>query len=108
MDFRNWTNWSEFIVPASVESKMRDLNLRVKDIVYTFNQPMRERQYPEDRKYKRVRWFGSYWAGLYCKWDKAKQKWVILTCWREDVLTISYQPSTLTRRETKSVLSSLR
>jgi len=89
MDFRTWTNYQDLIIPPSVQVKIEQLQLRVKDIVYTFNQPMKERTYPEDRKYRRVRWFGSYWAGLYCKWDAYRQKWVILTCWREDVLTIS-------------------
>jgi hypothetical protein len=89
MNLRNWTDYQDFIIPPSVETKIHELNLRVKDIVYTFNRPMKERQYPAEGKYKRVRWFGSYWAGLYCKWDETRQKWIILTCWREDVLTIS-------------------
>src|SRR5205823_5641319 len=89
MDFRNYLDLSDIIIPSSVESKMTSLQLRVKDILWTLNFPMRERHYPAERKYKRVRWFGSYWTGLYCKWDEAKQKWVILTCWRENVLTIS-------------------
>jgi hypothetical protein len=78
MDFRHYFNWSDVIVPPAVESKMQRLNLRVKDILWTLNFPMKERRYPADRKYIRVRGFGSYWTGLYCKWDEAKQKWVIL------------------------------
>jgi hypothetical protein len=88
MDFRNYINWSDLIIPSSVESKMRSLNLRAKDILWTLNFPMKQHVYPE-KKYKRLRWFGAYWTGLYCKWDEVKQKWVILTCWRENVLSIS-------------------
>jgi hypothetical protein len=89
MNFRNWIDYSDFTIPPAVELKIRNLNLRVKDIVYTFNQPMREQQLPGERVYKRKRWFGDYWTAIYCKWDEAKQKWVILTCWRENVITIS-------------------
>ncbi len=89
MNFHSWVNYQDIIIPPSVETKIRELQLRVKDIVYTFNQPMKEREYPAERKYRRLRWFGAYWTGLYCKWDTALKKWVILTCWRDDVLSIS-------------------
>ena len=88
MDFRHYTNLDDVIIPSSVEDKIAALNLRLKDILWTLNFPMRQRQYPE-RKYRKERWFGAYWTGLYCKWSEQEGKWVILTCWRDDVVQIT-------------------
>jgi hypothetical protein len=89
MTGHTWVNYQDLVIPPTVEAKIRDLQLRVKDIVYTFNQPMQERHFPHEHKYRRLRWFGAYWTGLYCKWDEYRQQWVILTCWRDDVVSIS-------------------
>jgi hypothetical protein len=89
MDFRHYINSDQLVLPRSVQEKMATLGLRLKDLLWTFNFPMKETRYPAERKYRRMRWFGSYWTGLYCKWDEYRQKWVILTCWRDEVLSIS-------------------
>ena len=89
MDFRNYIAASALVIPPAVESKMRRLNLRLKDILWTLNFPMKEKRYPTEHKYRRLRWFGSYWTGIYCKFSEYEEKWIILTCWKEDVLSIS-------------------
>ena len=89
MNFRNYVDGNQLIIPKTVQNQMAALGLRLKDILWTLNFPMKEKRYPAEGKYKRVRWFGSYWTGLYCKWSELEKKWVILTCWREDVASIS-------------------
>ena len=88
LNFQNYRNAQDIVIPPTVQEKMRDLGLRLKDILWTFNFPMRETMYLDGKKCRRLRWFGQYWTGIYCKWSEAEQKWVILTCWREDVASI--------------------
>ncbi len=89
LNFTNYCHAQDIEIPPAVQNKMRDLDLRLKDILWTFNFPMRETKYLGGKKYRRVRWFGEYWTGIYCKWSEPEQKWVILTCWRSDVASIS-------------------
>lgn len=59
-DFTHYIEGDQVIIPNAVQSKMATLNLRLKDILWTLNIPMKERQYRATKKYRRVRWFGSY------------------------------------------------
>ena len=85
LDFRNYIDSDQLVIPKRVADKITELQLRLKDVLWTFNFPLRERQLGKE-KYRRLRWFGSYWVGLLCKWSEAEGKWVILACWKEATL----------------------
>lgn len=81
-NFTHYLNSDQLVIPRAVQAKIADLQLRLKDVLWTFNFPLRETRLGEG-KYKRKRWFGAYWVGLLCKWSESEGKWVILTCWKE-------------------------
>jgi hypothetical protein len=82
LDSRNYTDTDQLVIPRAVEHKIADLQLRLEDVLWTFNFPLHERRLGE-RQYRRTRWFGSYRVGLLCKWSESEGKWVILACWKE-------------------------
>jgi hypothetical protein len=82
LDFRNYVSGDQLVIPKSVADKIAALQLRLKDVLWTVNFPLSEKRIGAD-KYKRRRWFGSYWVGLLCKWSQVEGKWVILACWKE-------------------------